>query len=332
VSLGFAAFVANRRFVAAAKNHPPMRLESHGPHVRLLQAALHDLGFKMPKSIRASGVPDGIFGSETHHVLKVFQGTHALKIDGVAGAKTLALVDALMLAKAKPNPTPSFVRPIPVSAEYTLGFTDPPRQLDPGAGAWNSTAKTMVARAQLAAIATVLPLARVTIGEDAVKHMAHYLENSGKPLKIDLEAMVRDVPSAARVFGAEVAQAKAFVEKLGPGTHQITSKRMNGGYNRPQESNNWYFAVGGYNVWGKGTAKIAAGPVDDIDLDFEYCVYDRYNWDNGKSVEIHGIVITDQFMGEFHRQGLAREYDEIGSVKRSFKWRRGLPIPTTQFR
>ena len=45
---------------------------------------------------------------------------------------------------------------------------------------------------------------------------------------------------------------------------------------------------------------------------------------------IHGITITDAFMGEFHRQGLAKEYDCYGSFKRSFSWKKGDPIPQAQ--
>ena len=45
-----------------------------------------------------------------------------------------------------------------------------------------------------------------------------------------------------------------------------------------------------------------------------------------KSVTLFGIKITDQFMGEFHRQGLAREFDCVGAVRRRFSWRQGEDI------
>ena len=47
-------------------------------------------------------------------------------------------------------------------------------------------------------------------------------------------------------------------------------------------------------------------------------------------MEIAGITITDQFMGEFHRQGLAQEFDCIGSFKRRFTWTAGSAIPAGQ--
>lgn len=55
-------------------------------------------------------------------------------------------------------------------------------------------------------------------------------------------------------------------------------------------------------------------------LSFQYHFYDRYNWDEGKAVTIAGIVITDEFMGEFHLQGLAQEYDEVGVLNCEFSW------------
>jgi hypothetical protein len=63
---------------------------------------------------------------------------------------------------------------------------------------------------------------------------------------------------------------------------------------------------------------------------FRYNFYDRYNWDNGKSVELAGITITDKFMGEFHRQGLGQEFDCAGSFERRFSWQAGTTIPAGQ--
>ena len=62
-------------------------------------------------------------------------------------------------------------------------------------------------------------------------------------------------------------------------------------------------------------------------MNFEYKFFDRYNWDKGKSVTINiagrPVTITDAFMGEFHRMGLANEFNMKGSVYKVVKWRRG---------
>lgn len=336
-SLNFPPFVNDARFVAASKNSPPMREGSHGNHVRLLQGSLIDLGAKMPRSTRATGRPDGIFGYETRLAVQAFQLLHVsdfkLSSDGVAGRDTLLCLDKLMLKSQSANVSkPGFnMFPHPFSKEYMPGTGDPALQSDPGAGKWNSQPKTMLAQAQLAGIFSVMPAANFIIGDDAVKHLWHYFGNSGSPLRIDAEGMVKEVPSAWKVYEAEVAQAKDFAERLPPGQHHIASKKTNAGYNQQSENKNWFFAVGGYVAWGKGLADIPPGPDSLLSLDFEYHVFDRYNWDNGKAVNIHGVVITDHFMGEFHRQGLAQEFDEVGSFKRRFQWRRGHAIPKNQY-
>jgi hypothetical protein len=84
-------------------------------------------------------------------------------------------------------------------------------------------------------------------------------------------------------------------------------------------------------VWGGGTAVVTeVGGQRQFELAFQYNFFDRYNWDKGKSVEIAGITITDKFMGEFHRQGLAQEFNCIGSFERRFTWKAGASIPTAQ--
>jgi hypothetical protein len=136
----------------------------------------------------------------------------------------------------------------------------------------------------------------------------------------------------------EVKQAQTLIEILPEGTHRITSQQMDWGYNLPTENSNWYYAIGGYKAWGKGLVKVSfSGGVRRYELDFEYHVKDRYNWDGGKQVEIptpfsddDPLIITDHFMGEFHRQGLAREFFCFGSVRRKLSWQQGVPISQSQ--
>jgi len=130
----------------------------------------------------------------------------------------------------------------------------------------------------------------------------------------------------------EVFQAQDFVESLPVGSHQITSRTVETGYNIQTENKNWFFAIGGYKRWGTGQAKVTqnAQGQRSYELDFTYKFFDRYNWDGGKSVTLFGIKITDHFMGEFHRQGLAREFDCLGAVRRRFTWKHGEDISNAQ--
>jgi hypothetical protein len=118
---------------------------------------------------------------------------------------------------------------------------------------------------------------------------------------------------------------------LAPGTHGITSLHAENGYNRKSENANWFYAIGGYSTWGKGTAVVEeVNGRRSYRLEYEYKFFDRYNWDGGKKVTIANITITDHFMGEFHRQGLAREFDCYGSSRRQFAWRQGELIAQEQ--
>jgi len=163
--------------------------------------------------------------------------------------------------------------------------------------------------------------------------MAHYLiDNDGRPLTINLEGMVRDVPSATARFQREVQQMQRFVETLPLGSlNSIRSTNVEAGYNTQSENRNWFFAIGGYTTWGMGSAAVSGTRADlAYAVDFDYKFYDRYNWDAGKSVTFGGITVTDRFMGEFHRQGLAQEYDCRGSFKRRLTWKKGQIIPGSQ--
>lgn len=205
---------------------------------------------------------------------------------------------------------------------YKIGTGDPAIGHDPGAGAWNSKPKTVKMLFLKKKILEHLPFAYPVVGDDAVKHMAHYFSNSGDTYRMDLQDMINDVPDAKQLYETELARAKQFINSLPAGTHQITTDTTSGGYNMKSQNWNWYYAVGGYSAWIKGVAKVELDKTGKrtYRLDYEYKVADRYNWDNGKKVEIFDITITDQFMGEFHRQGMAKEFDMRSAITASIEW------------
>ena len=204
---------------------------------------------------------------------------------------------------------------------YALGTTDPSITPDAGAGVWNSEPKTAEMIGMKLFIINHLPHAYAVIGDDAASNMSHYLGNSGSDHGVDVADMIADVPSARRRFDQELQAAKQFVETLAPGTYDITSQSAENAYNRKAESWNWFFAIGGYSTWGKGRATVSTvSGRPSYRLEFVYKFYDRYNWDGGKSVTLFGVTITDEYMGRFHRQGLAKEYDCRGAIHRVATW------------
>lgn len=330
--LQYKPFVACEQLVAASRNNPTLKKGRYGFGVRLIQGALLDLGYAMPKSSRKGG-PDGIFGNETEQAIFEFQTAATLKGDGVVGASTMKALDQAMCTITKPSPVPKpTVVPLPMTLDYMVGRSIPPINADLGAGPWNSKPREQSYVALRDAVVTALPHLSSTCGEDAVIHLSHFFKNTGNPLTINLEGMLDQVPSASRNYRLEVLQAQKFVESLPAGRHSITSRRVEGGYNGSAENRNWYLATGGYVRWGTGSVEVMDGSGNrSYSLDFEYHVYDRYNWDGGKQIKLFGVTITDEFMGEFHRQGLAREFDCWGKVRRFFNWIHGQGIKESAF-
>jgi len=94
------------RLQQAFDNSPLMRQGEIGQGVKVLQRALHRLGYSMPVSFAKTGDADGIFGSETNTTVHEFQVDHGLVYkDGIVGRETLQTMDQLLGAGPGPTPT-----------------------------------------------------------------------------------------------------------------------------------------------------------------------------------------------------------------------------------
>lgn len=82
----------------------------------------------------------------------------------------------------------------------------------------------------------------------------------------------------------------------------------------------WYYAVGSFYVWGKGKVRVWKNR-QCFAMGFQFKFSDKYNWDKNKDVSIGGTVVTDMYMGEFHRQGLAREFYMYGNIFEHKSWK-----------
>ena len=98
-------FQGNDRLVQAASNTPFMKKGEVGFAVRLLQQALMDLGYPLPKSTNTFKAPDGtkladgIYGPEVKGQVRQFQIDEGLGKDGIAGAETLGQMDLLLVSR-----------------------------------------------------------------------------------------------------------------------------------------------------------------------------------------------------------------------------------------
>ena len=83
-------FSGEPRLEAAFDNETVIAVGSCGDHVRIIQEALLDLGFDLPKF-----GADCVFGSETQKAVADFQTQNSAVIDGAVGFETMGLLDTL---------------------------------------------------------------------------------------------------------------------------------------------------------------------------------------------------------------------------------------------
>lgn len=103
-----ARFSGNLILEACLDNEQTLRQGSSGAAVTLIQQALVDAGFALPRF----GV-DGIFGNETRAALQDFQRSSSLQADGIVGPGTMSALDALFAGGAPALPPVNPVVPGP---------------------------------------------------------------------------------------------------------------------------------------------------------------------------------------------------------------------------
>lgn len=218
--------------------------------------------------------------------------------------------------------------------DYALGHAPPRVQPDPGSGPWCGEPQTAQFLVYKRALEAALDTHGLTLfpGPDAVRHMRHYLNNTGQDLPVDVSALMARSAQLSRQYTDELAAAVAFAQTLVEGRHHIRSTRLAQGYFRQSQDANLFFAVGGYSYWGQASVTVESDPKSGkhYEMDFSFEFFDRYNWDGGKKVTIAGVVVTDAFMQNFHRQCYAREFDLRGTLQQRLRWAHGHPAQVVQ--
>lgn len=164
---------------------------------------------------------------------------------------------------------------------------------------------------------------------DAARHMAHYLGNSGTDMELPVDKMMSEVPGFREHIKNEVSDyqdgwrelALAEFRRNGGQPVSIPVETINRDFSFTKGENlNWFFAVGSTrsNVTGVVTVVPDANGEPRVGLDYQANAWDRYNWDEDKAVTIDfpgltGLSVPDGEMARLHTTGIAREFDMAGS-------------------
>jgi hypothetical protein len=162
--------------------------------------------------------------------------------------------------------------------------------------------------------------------------MGHYLGNSGAPLELDLNLLLRDAPDPVQNEVAyhkdrlteEALVALADTDTTLGGEWGASSPRssLEEHYVHKEQCEDWFFAMGGHTSWMEGTCAYVpdtdGSGMGTLVFDVIWNLIDLYNWDGDKSVDIHGILVSDEVLGRLHATGLAREFPMSGHLPMSF--------------
>jgi len=157
---------------------------------------------------------------------------------------------------------------------------------------------------------------------DAGRHMAHFLEASGEPLKISVEDIQDDIPEFNKAIDNKLDESVAILagDFVDTGRDvpfetewaQFPDEKFLSYEDLRKNYKNWFYATGIFSYKVKGTVTIIppdkAGGKPRYDVKYQVFIYDRYNWDQGKAVTVLGITVTDIELARLHRSGLAQEY------------------------
>jgi hypothetical protein len=207
---------------------------------------------------------------------------------------------------------------------YRLGSEHPIIRHDYGSGVWDSKDWTYQAQSERQTVKKIAaPVFSLAVGKDASRHMQHYLANHGKNITIRLDQMLAQCLDAKHRYRQELNNAMRYAETLPEGSFRIMAVNPNSGYCHKKDSENWYLATGGYATWGSALVIKECGAGGDCQyaMFFTFHYFDRYNWDGGKTFNIAGRTITDKVLAEWHRMGLAREFNMFGDLTHIFKWK-----------
>ncbi|RDL41090.1 Uncharacterized protein BP5553_01069 [Venustampulla echinocandica] len=233
---------------------------------------------------------------------------------------TTFLVSQIPSAGANPLPRAPSIPPAPADPKKPAGGD--------GIGPYKSQSPGIGDRLDKAKFYTIA----VTAGElnlvNAERGMRHYLGNSGDELNVTPQSMMKGLPKfrdSVKAMAQNEATATynsisgATGEKAFSSSWEVftATKAM---------SWDWYFAIGSFSYSVTG---VVTKTKDGGSLKYRVHIFDRYNWDQGKSVDIGPFHFEDKELGNLHLKGLAREYTVRGSsgVNEVDKFKPGTVIP-----
>lgn len=227
--------------------------------------------------------------------------------------------------------TPLLPRRLPIPAAPA----DPPADPGDGIGPYNSQPVSLsdrLAKKKFNAIA----LAAGGLGlSNARNNLWHYLGNSGGDKYISAAAIMRGLLQFQEKVRelVQIEAAIAYKQILTTKGEEPFSSKWHGFYATKSQSLDWYYSLGGFSYSVTGVVERSGSKLTGTTLRYLVHIFDRYNWDSGKAVDIGPFHFEDKELGNSHLKGLAREYVVRGTASQFVYWYTPtmvIPSPITE--
>lgn len=259
-----------------------------------------------------------------------------LPLRALAPAYTALIKKLLTVFAATDEATAEAMRAawgLPATATNPGAPPDPPA--DVGHGEHGAESPGLKDRLSEQAIAAAAEAADLAGWDHAAEHLRHYLANSGEDFTLDVDTFLDQVTGAQQrtdeLVNSEVARIAAEAERTGDYGQPVAFQTgWHDGTVDKDANADWYYAVGSYEQSVSGVVVVhppsTPGGKPRVSVEYQTHVFDRYNWDGGKSVTILGQTITDEQLGRLHSVGLAQEFDIRGSSQ-TYRYEGAAPVP-----
>jgi peptidoglycan hydrolase-like protein with peptidoglycan-binding domain len=214
-----------------------------GEHVKKLQQAMIDSGIEMPISTRKTGLPDGIFLSETFGAVKTFQKNNGLEgrdVDGIVGPITMELFDARFPA-GPAAPVPATKKTVTVNITILHGSKMvPSRALAFANTIYNNQANIEIKKGSEKALDRTE--SEALIGKDLMLEM-HFFDQAASDEEKVLFKVNQSTGAVSMYFVKEIAEQDGSVSQEAV-AYSITAKNKMGflGFAVGNRSGNTTFA------------------------------------------------------------------------------------------
>lgn len=108
--------------------------------------------------------------------------------------------------------------------------------------------------------------------------------------------------------------ASAYKKILTAKGEKSFSSKWQSFYATKSQSSDWFYSLGGFSYSVTGVVEKSGSELSGTTLRYLVHIFDRYNWDSGKAVDIGPFHFEDKELGNLHLKGLAREYVVRGTA------------------